>query len=98
MQSSTEQKEKHPLWTENMKNMAQDWCKETLTLLGKTVPSFTTETKNKHLIIAFEKNIMNDPHQERLLFSGIAHLMLQAIRNKFKNQARGLKVILKTNS
>ncbi len=91
-------RENQPLWHEDMARAAEEWLKETLTLLDQQVPPFTTEIKNKHLIIAFEKPIVEDGHQERLLFSSLAHLVLQVVRNKFKNQARGLKIILKTNS
>jgi len=97
-EQSTAPRENQPLWQEDMARGAEEWLKETLTLLGQQVPPFTSEIKNKHLIIAFEKAIVEDSHQEHLLFSSLAHLVLQATRNKFKNQARGLKIILKTNS
>jgi len=96
---NAEAKERQPLiWHDNMAKAAQDWLKETLTLLNKPMPATTTEIKNKHLIIAFETPIAQDSHQERMLFSSLSHLALQVVRNQFKNQARGLKIILKTNS
>jgi hypothetical protein len=96
---ATEQREKQQLiWHDTMARVAESWLKDTITVLGKTVPPFTTEIKNKHLIIAFETPIVEDAHQERMLFSSLAHLTLQVVRNQFKNQARGLKIILKTNS
>ncbi len=99
MAEGAEPRERQQLiWHDTMARIAENWLKDTITVLGKTVPPFTTEIKNKHLIIAFETPIVEDAHQERMLFSSLAHLALQVVRNQFKNQARGLKIILKTNS
>jgi len=55
---------------------------------------FTTEQKQYFLTIRFANSILSDPRKEQLLFKNWSHLLLQALRHRFKRGLRGYKIII----
>ena len=91
-----EQPERAPrdVWSEEMIKTAQEWVKETLSLMNLSHRSFTVEAKNYYLKFNFDGPLIEDIERERLLFRSLAHLVMQILRNRFKKGFRGFKIIL----
>lgn len=85
---------REPVWTPDMIQHTQQWITETLSSLGKPNIASTTEVKNYYLKITFAVPLLADQNKERLLFKSFAHLIIQALRNKFKKSFKGFKIIL----
>lgn len=82
------------VWTPEMVDAVSAWVKETLTFMGASSKSFSTDVKNYYLKITFDNPIFEDREKERTVFRSFAHLLMQSLRNKFKKGLRGYKVIL----
>ena len=81
------------VWAPEISTAAQNWMQGMVSSLDKDI-TFTSSIKNNQLVIEFNKPLIENG-RDRMLFSSLAHLMMQSIRHEFKNQTRGLKVILK---
>lgn len=81
------------VWSPELTQAAQTWIKGMLETMNKK-SSFTTHVQNNQLFIEV-KDVLVDNGRERLLLSSLAHLLMQSLRNQFKNQTRGLKTTLK---
>lgn len=81
-------------WSDEMVQFCQGWLKQTLTLMNLGHHQVTVDTKNYYLKINFDQPLLQDSEREKLLFRSFAHLLMQALRNKFKKSLRGFKVIL----
>lgn len=76
-----------------MNSWATKWIQACVGSLNPSV-SFSSAIEKNQLIIEFNKPIVENG-RDRLLFSSLAHLMMQSLRHEYKNQTRGLKVVLK---
>lgn len=81
------------VWSPEMNAWATKWVQTCVGSLNSAVNFSSTIQKNQ-LVIEFDKPIV-DNGRDRLLFSSLAHLMMQSLRHEYKNQTRGLKVVLK---
>lgn len=79
-------------WSTHMSQEAEKWVKGVVSAMEKDV-TFNTSSKNNQLIFEFS-GPLTDTGRDRLLFGSLAHLLMQSIRHQFKNEARGLKVLL----
>lgn len=84
-------------WSSTLVGDAEKWIRDILHHMGKSDQQFSTKVKNNNIIFTFEKPVLENSDQERLLFSSFAHLLSQSLKNKFKHEARGLKIILQSN-
>lgn len=86
------------IWTKEMIDAASDWLTEIIKVAQLPHAQFTTEAKNYFLKFSFEDSLFAQPENERLFFRSTAHLIVQALRNKFKKSFRGFKVILNSKT
>lgn len=80
-------------WSPELNASANKWMQNMVDSLDSGI-TFVSAIKNNQLVIEFNKPLI-DNGRDRLLFSSLAHLMMQSIRHEYKNQTRGLKVVLK---
>jgi predicted RNA-binding protein Jag len=101
-QQSAEQKpeDKRPIvprataaWDEAMINATTQWMETVLSLMGKN-SSFDTEVSGKNLKIIFSHPLLENTVLEKSLFRSLAHLVMSSLRNQYKHNIKGLKVIL----
>lgn len=81
------------IWSDEMIVQAQEWLKQTLAAMNKSV-AFQTSTNNYQLRFNFADPIFEDVEQERNLFRSLSFLLLQTLKRKFKRPLRGFKVVL----
>ena len=91
-----ESPEIHPgaIWKAEVLVTAEQWLRETITQLGSE-STFTSLAINNQLTIQFNKPIAEHAN-ERMLMSALAQLMMQSLRHRYKDEVRGLKVMLKS--
>lgn len=92
-QEIVQDKRPRDVWTPEFTDFVTSWLKDSLQLMGKPT-NFSVDTKNYYLKITFEHPIMTDQEKERFLFRNFAYLLMQSLRNKFKKNFRGFKIIL----
>lgn len=89
--------EEKTLWTDEMVSVVNKWIKTNLRLIGLPNINFTTSIQKYHLRFRFETSVLKNKEKEKILFSTFAHLTMATLRNKFKKEFRGLKVVLSSN-
>lgn len=79
-------------WVPSMVAAADTWTQGMLQHFGKQA-RYTLTPHNNQLVIAFSEPLL-ETGKDKLFFSSLAYLLMQAIRYQFKSDARGLKVLL----
>lgn len=98
-QSSDEQRRhSHENWTPEMVEMAHDWAKETLVLMGKPEIRVAPHVSQNYLKLRFDQPIMEDQKQEETQLKSWGNLAMEAIREKTNKPLRNLRIILESNS
>ncbi|HEV2601561.1 MAG TPA: hypothetical protein VGT41_04635 [Candidatus Babeliales bacterium] len=88
------EKKNEPFWTDAMTAEITSWMNGALQLLGKPNSGFTFDVKRYYLKISFNTPLFADKEKERTVFRSFAHVLMQVLRNKFKKNFRGFKIIL----
>ena len=83
-------------WNEEMIKMVKDWVQHVLQIMGLPNITFTTSTSTNGITFRFKDSITRSELKDRLLFSSFAHLILTALRQKYKRPFKNLKIILIT--
>jgi len=81
-------------WSEQMIDEAGHWLKNSLALINKQDINFTFDQKRYYLKINFNKPLFEDKDKEKVVFRSFAYILMQVLRNKFKRNLRGFKLIL----
>jgi hypothetical protein len=82
------------VWSESMIQDIHKWLTRTLELLHKPTDIFTLEQNHFHLRIIFQAPIFDEKTREKQLFSSLATLFLQMLKQKYKRPLRGYKLVL----
>lgn len=85
-------------WNPELVASAQEWVKDSLSLLADNDVNFTVEVDRYALKLNFNKLVTQNNEKEKMLFRGWAYLIMQALRQKYKRPLKGLKVILMSNA
>lgn len=85
-------------WSEPMLGEVTQWLKNTLDLIGKSDAQFNFDQKRYYLKVNFTKPLFEDSEKERTIFRSFSYLLIQVLRNKFKRNLRGFKVILSSET
>jgi hypothetical protein len=93
-QPQMSEQQKQPKWTPQLIDGSKEWLQIILRTLGKESIQFTIEQRQYFLTIRFASQIVHDKRKEQLLFKNWSHLLLQALRHRFKRGLRGYKVII----
>ncbi|MDP3889413.1 MAG: hypothetical protein Q8Q25_02645 [bacterium] len=86
------------LWSEEMVEASKTWIKQTLVHMGLSHINFKTIVVGRNLKIEFHTTVLENNRQEKFLFSSLAHLLLETLRNKYKRHLRNIGVILTTTN
>ena len=81
-------------WSDEMVSFVTTWVKKSLILLNLPNITFTTTIDGTQLRLQFDTTVVDQSSQEKVLFRSFAYLLLQSLRNEFKESLRGLKVVL----
>jgi len=85
-------------WSAELVASAQEWVRDSMSLLENKDVTFTVEVDRYALKLNFNKLITHNDEKEKMLFRGWAYLIMQALRQKYKRPLKGLKVILMSNA
>jgi predicted RNA-binding protein Jag len=93
-QQKTAELPKQPKWTPQLIDGSKDWIQTMLNTIEKDSTQFTIEQRQYFLTIRFAHPLLSDSRKEQLLFKSWSHLLLQALRHRFKRGLRGYKIII----
>lgn len=93
-QQKTAEQQRQPKWTPQLIDGSKDWLNTMLKTIEKDSAQFTIEQRQYFLTIRFAHPLLSDPRKEQLLFKNWSHLLLQALRHRFKRGLRGYKIII----
>ena len=85
---------KQPKWTPELVEGSKEWINTMLKTLNKDSIQVTIDSRQYFLTIRFANPVLDDKRKEQLLYRNWAHLLLQALRHKFKRGLRGYKIII----
>lgn len=84
-------------WTPEMVQIAQEWIKETLVLMGKPDISVNTHVSHNYLKISLSAPVLEDARQEETQLKSWGMLAMEAVREKASKPLRSLRIILESN-
>jgi hypothetical protein len=86
-----------PVWTGELDKAAQEWLRESLTLLGYPKVVFSTSIHQQLLKINFSSPLMEDATKQKYLFRNLAFLLMQTLRHQAKRSLRHARIIFTCN-
>lgn len=82
------------IWTPEMVKAAEEWTKQSLSLMNMPHITFSTKLSKYYIHFTFDAKLFENNMKEKTLFRSFAYLIMASLRNKFKKEFRGLKVVL----
>lgn len=83
-------------WTPEMAQIAQEWIKETLVLMGKPDISVSTRVSQNYLNINLSSSVTDDARQEETQLKSWGMLAMEAVREKMGKPLRALRIVLES--
>lgn len=80
-------------WTNELIRDVNTWVVELVDAMGIKA-NFTLSVSQHLLRVVFDKPIISDVGDERLLFSSLAYLLMQFLKRKYKKKFRGHKLAI----
>ena len=93
-QQKAPEQPKQPKWTPELIDGCTEWLHTIIKTAGIENAPFTFEQKQYFLTIRFAKPVLQDKRKEQLLFKNWSHLLVQALRHRFKRGLHGFKIII----
>ena len=84
-------------WTPDMAQIAQEWIKETLVLMGKPDITVNTQVSHNYLKVNLSAPVLDDARQEETQLKSWGMLAMEAVREKAGKPLRSLRIILESN-
>ncbi len=81
-------------WAPEMVDFIKEWVSQTLHIMGLGNIQFSVSTSGNLIKFNFKSSITGKETNDRLLFSSIAHLVMTALRQKYKKPLQNLKIVL----
>jgi len=81
------------LWEEKLVTLITSWLKDTIDLMGIKTP-FSTRVERRTLFLTFEKPLIENENDEKMLLSSLALLFLHALQKKQKRKMPENKLML----
>lgn len=91
--SDTSRIPSEPIISEDMKQVMSAWIKDTLHYMQLPDTSFTLDVSDQLVRVSFDAPLMTDTGRERMILRSMSYLLIATLRNRFKKNLRGLKVI-----
>lgn len=82
------------IWTPEMVKAAEEWMRTSLSLMKMGHITFSTKLSKYYIHFSFDAKLLENNAKEKTLFRNFAYLIMASLRNKFKKEFRGLKVVL----
>lgn len=83
-----------PGWTEELSDFAQQWLAQSLSYLPISDATVTKDVSQEVLSLYVASPLANSNEKEQALFKSLAHLTMEALRNKFKQNFRSLRILI----
>lgn len=84
----------HYVWTDPMIEHVNNIIKEVIHLLDHSDISFNIKNEQHNLKIIFNGLLVNEAHKEYSFYKHFAHLIITALRTKFKTEFKHLRLVL----
>jgi hypothetical protein len=91
---ATPQKPKRIAWSSDMVDSAKEWIQQTLTIIGLPHIQFSVTVSGNLAKFSFPNYVTGKESSDRMLFSSFAHLMMTALRQKYKKSLHHVKIVL----
>ncbi len=88
------QKPRPVAWQPDMVEFAKEWIAHVLNLMGLPDLQFAVSTSGNTIKFQFQNYVTGKEAKDRLLFSSFAHLVMTALRQKYKRALPHLKIVL----
>ncbi len=82
-------------WAPELVNDIRTWFKELVDLMDIQI-TYEYNVDKRMLFVTFQKNIMSTPDEDRQLFVGLSHLLIQFLKKKYKRKLQGYHLVIKT--
>lgn len=82
------------IWTPEMVKAAEEWTRTTLSLMNMPHITFSTKLSKYYIHFSFDSKLFENNMKEKTVFRSFAYLIMASLRNTFKKEFRGLKVVL----
>jgi predicted RNA-binding protein Jag len=82
------------VWNDELSLFAEQWLSECLKRMFGTQPHLTKETSKEILKFQISSPLATSPEHQQLLCKSLAHLGMEALRNKFKQNFRSLRIFI----
>lgn len=83
-------------WTPEMAQVAQEWIKETLVLMGKPDITVNTQVSHNYLKVNLSAPVLDDARQEETQLKSWGMLAMEAVREKMGKPLRSLRIVLES--
>lgn len=83
-------------WSPEMAEVALEWIKETLVLMGKSDISISHHISQNYLKVALSAPVLEDARQEETQLKSWGMLAMEAVREKAGKPLRSLRIILES--
>jgi predicted RNA-binding protein Jag len=80
-------------WSDAFINDVSEWLTDLVKIMNFSV-SFNVKVNKKNLSLIFNRNLLENKDEERLLFSGLSYLLVQSLKKKYKKKFQGYRLIL----
>jgi len=81
-------------WSEELSSFAQDWLSHCLRYMEVQNPKVSVEVAQEVLELHIQEPLSDSSENQRTLFKSLSHLAMEALRNKFKQSFRSLRIII----
>jgi hypothetical protein len=82
------------IWSPDMVKAAQEWMRTTLSYMNMSHVNFSITLSKYYIHFNFDSKLFGNTMKEKSFFRSCAYLIMTSLRNKFKKEFRGLKVVL----
>jgi predicted RNA-binding protein Jag len=82
------------VWTEGMVKFLNDFVSHTIACMGKADVSFEFKQEQANLKLIFHGLLVQQQSREASFYKNLAHLMVTALRTKFKTEFKHLRLVL----
>ena len=76
--------------------IAQEWIKETLVLMGKPNITVNTQVSHNYLKVTLSARVLEDMRQEETQLKSWGMLAMEAVREKMGKPLRSLRIVLES--
>ena len=88
--------ESRETWTPEMVNIAQEWLKETLVMMGKPDIAIQSQVSYNYLKLTINQPILDDMRQEDTQLKSWGNLAMEEVRYKTNKPYRNLRLIIES--